>query len=124
MAQQTSDARIPVGEFPAKCVGVTGRRPRFLHLLFYLLVHRNKADEIDEGSGAHRIRQEVLALAEPHLPALGWPFRNELSLHDATVGDRTGENGTRRRKHILPQLGVNSVGADDGIAFDDHPVGE
>ena len=71
-----------------KNIGIAGRRPRFLHLL----IRRHEPDVVDELSGAHRKGEKVLALAEPHLPALGRPMRDALMRHQAAVGDRPGEH--------------------------------
>ncbi len=115
-----ADPGVPISKFPTQRLRIAGGRPRFLHLP----VRRHEPDEIDERSGAQRIHEEVLALAEPHQPALGRPFRHELARNNAAVGHGPGENRTRLRMNIRPQRGVDPVRADHEIAFGGRPVFE
>ena len=79
--QQLLDARIPACELASKSIGLAGCRPGFFHLL----VRRHKPDIADELSGAHRKSDEVLSLAEPHLPTVGRPMRNVVVRHQAPI---------------------------------------
>ncbi len=73
---------------------------------------------------AHRKSEEVLALAEPHQPAVGRPVRHALMRDDAAIGDRAMEDRVRGRKHEGPQLGMDAVGANDDIGLRGAAIGE
>ena len=68
--------------------------------------------------------EEVLALAEPHLPAIGRPMRNALMRQHATIGDGAVKDRARRRRRKMPELGMDAVRRNDDVAFGDDAVGE
>ena len=112
------DARIPSPKLAAQHVGVSGRRPGFLHFR----IGRHEADIVDELARSHRKAEEMFSLAEPHLPAIGRPVRNALMRQHAAIGDRAVEDRPRRRRGIGPKLGVDAVRRDDDVAFGTAPL--
>src|SRR5947207_15508793 len=100
MPQQSLDARIPAGELAAQGVGISWRRPGFLHFF----VRRHEADIVDDRSRSYRKGEEVPPRAEPHLPAIHRPMRDAFVRDDNPIGVRYVELLTSRTKYMRLKL--------------------